>query len=269
MGSDRNSPCFCGSGKKLKKCHSDITPDSRVGRVLGLYKELNERISDYKLKNPSHQSLCFAGCSSCCYHSFAVSDFEFKLIVREIKGWSEEKINNLRITFQKQLEYLKTEFSDIYKNLEEDSSFRPDIEFKQYMMTVESYNMPCPLLNTTNGECIIYDSRPFICRAHGTTYYIDDEYSVCDKISSNTENSKRTPDVSDLNNRYPFVTNIVIDGKINPIRKYPLIYWLKMLFENYDDLGRIEIVEEARDFRLPWNEADRRQIENYLRNYGH
>lgn len=44
-GSDRNNPCWCGSGKKFKKCHMgrEAEPRPSVGEVLGGAKRIHDR----------------------------------------------------------------------------------------------------------------------------------------------------------------------------------------------------------------------------------
>lgn len=44
----RNEPCFCGSGKKLKRCHPDIRPDSRAAKLLNITGRLEERVQQYQ-----------------------------------------------------------------------------------------------------------------------------------------------------------------------------------------------------------------------------
>ena len=46
----RNDLCFCGSGKKQKKCHPNINEDSVAAKIIKLYTQLSkEGHADEKL----------------------------------------------------------------------------------------------------------------------------------------------------------------------------------------------------------------------------
>ncbi|MCL2574298.1 MAG: SEC-C metal-binding domain-containing protein [Defluviitaleaceae bacterium] len=70
----RNDRCFCGSGKKVKHCHSDINEKSLVAKMLELYSVIDKR-------NANAQSICKIGCSQCCRDDFEVFFSEYIMIL--------------------------------------------------------------------------------------------------------------------------------------------------------------------------------------------
>ncbi|GED73027.1 hypothetical protein BRE01_67290 [Brevibacillus reuszeri] len=258
--SERNSTCFCGSGKKYKKCHSDVLPESRAGILIKLYSELNETVNDYythQIEKPP----CQKGCSSCCYQNFAISFIEAKLIMKELRKWSRDELNELMKITHDQIEYLKINRPDVYRNLEEDSTGRGAIFFEQIRIMGDSYGLPCPLLNVENGACRIYEIRPAICRTHGVSHRSDnlEDVEICEHIPSSKENSKRTPDIAQFTERIRNLSTIEYELKQMPIRMYPIVYWLKMMFNAYERFGEIVIPFEDREFSMSKTSADKMQ----------
>lgn len=80
----RNDPCFCGSGKKYKKCHSDIHPESRAARLIQTYRKYERKIEDYQ-KSTGNIPPCQKGCYNCRYEDFSITEIEFEFIMRELK----------------------------------------------------------------------------------------------------------------------------------------------------------------------------------------
>jgi hypothetical protein len=58
----RNDPCWCGSGKKYKKCHldSDETPQSAAPAIGGEYDRLRQRLGEYLLEATSKRDIRMA-----------------------------------------------------------------------------------------------------------------------------------------------------------------------------------------------------------------
>jgi len=90
----RNDLCFCGSGKKIKKCHPDINEQSIAARLLRLYNEIDHSVDIY-YQNTNHTAPCSKGCAECCYSDFPLSDIEFNLIIYEIRKWNRTEIESL------------------------------------------------------------------------------------------------------------------------------------------------------------------------------
>ncbi len=266
MSNKRNSPCICGSGKKTKMCHPDIHPQSRAGNMLKLYAEFETRKRDYYNKNDIDPPPCTAGCSQCCYHNFFISDIEFKLILEELKKWNTNQLEKLFLTVSEQINYVKTNFPEEYTNLQENGTNKKNIVEKQIKNMSESFGLPCPLLDKESGRCRIYDVRPFICRIHGSSFYINRDYNICDKINSNLENKKRVPDVSDLVEKHTILNCIIHNDIVIQKRKYPIFYWLSLDLKPFEIIGQVIIPERNRDFSIPSEIADMQDIKRLINN---
>lgn len=98
----RNDLCFCGSGKKQKKCHPDIHEQSLAAKCLSLYGKIESIIKNYY--NSGQQTPpCKKGCSDCCYNYFVISNIEFKIICKELQNWNKKQINKLVSATYKQM----------------------------------------------------------------------------------------------------------------------------------------------------------------------
>lgn len=72
-----NDLCFCGSGKKHKKCHFDINPSSKLADIYRAYKEF-----DKYAKNNNIYNNCISGCYRCCKGvRFFITENEFMIIL--------------------------------------------------------------------------------------------------------------------------------------------------------------------------------------------
>lgn len=131
-----NEPCFCGSGKKQKKCHPDINPNSVAAQLIKTFYKLNLEISNID------NTACYNGCAECCTNDFEISISEFMMIFRYI---------NLELT--------KEQIDKII-----DTAKNGKIKL----------NGKCILLDTNNNSCSIYKVRPIVCRKYG--YYKGTEY---------------------------------------------------------------------------------------------
>lgn len=260
----RNEPCFCGSGKKQKRCHADTAPNSRAAEVLRLYGELEQLVNNHYSKPNAQRPPCQEGCAECCYQNFTITEIEYKLIAKELKTWSKERLDKLYTETFRQLEVIEENYPEVYKNLRTDSTLNNSILRKQYKIMGDSYGIPCPLLDTVTGRCEVYNSRPLICRMHGTTYYVPEDYSVCNKISSNLKNAKITYNAVEFLDRAGSWDKIEIRGDIFQTRQYPIVYWLKLLLEQYKLTGKIQIPNEARDFNMSSDTAKRQQVNSII-----
>ncbi len=147
MSNDRNSLCFCGSGKKKKKCHPDIHEKSLFATLLKYYKEIDDE------QALIDNSMCKKGCSKCCEASFSISQAEFFMI-----------LNALEITKDTQL--FKRKADEFIANQGFEIGNR------------------CIFVDDATGACRIYEVRPLICRQYG---YINTNDCVCDYIKDNKE----------------------------------------------------------------------------------
>lgn len=90
---------------------------------------------------------CQKGCSKCCHRVFKITEFDSFIIKKYFESFADENISSLK---NKALSYL-----ELLKKTD-------DKELTAYI--------PCPALGH-NGECLIYDCRPVICRRFGPPIY--------------------------------------------------------------------------------------------------
>lgn len=235
MSISRNDPCFCGSGKKQKKCHADIHPDSRSAHVIRLYKELDGIIEHYHDENNAGPP-CKKGCYSCCYDDFMISEVEFMLIVRSMKDWSQEDIEDVFVRSLNYLERIQQEQPELYQAMRTDGNIHPTATERQKKLHDGQNSFPCPLLNDETKTCSVYEDRPFACRSHGSTFIQDDQFLyedhvVCELIPSNQENRTRVPHIPNFANRFSRTIHCYFEKEdvIYQIRQYPIYYWFYIL----------------------------------------
>ncbi|MEO8209029.1 MAG: YkgJ family cysteine cluster protein [bacterium] len=94
---------------------------------------------------------CRKGCSKCCSQIFKITFVDSFVIKKYMNSLSIEERNYLK---EKAKKYLGEINSELFKN--EDFFSKP--------------KLPCPALNE-NGECMIYEARPVICRRFGPPIY--------------------------------------------------------------------------------------------------
>lgn len=232
----RNDKCFCGSGKKRKKCHSNIMEDSYMEHLLKRYYEIEKQVSDYKANNEQFNNHpCQKGCFNCCSDIFTISILEFELILDDIRNYGKDYAENIYSNALKNLEILKEENPELYKRLEEDVTLSDynktnRLDANKYIKS-ERFPFLCPLIDQTKGTCMVYDKRPMICRIHGTTHNLlqlmSESFKICEYIESHS-NALETPEI----NTYESDTNSMLISTFNGHdfvpRKYPIIYWFKI-----------------------------------------
>jgi len=256
--SNRNSDCVCGSGLKKKKCHPDLHIESKAALVLNLYKELDELITNYRSKKIS--SPCRIGCASCCSDTFNISDIEFELILKDIKEkWNLSDLEKLYNKSLETLEWLRVNDPKYYKILEADGTGKiDDTPYLKQIFYGNSRHSACLFLDEKTNSCRIYNIRPLVCRSHGTTHdsnflYKDD--IVCEYIPSTIQNSKVTPDASELIKQGNDIFHIKKENAIIRIREYPIFYWFVIYYRR---TGKKDgsILREDENFRFSKTFAD-------------
>ncbi|MDZ5539995.1 YkgJ family cysteine cluster protein (plasmid) [Bacillus licheniformis] len=253
----RNDPCFCGSGKKYKKCHSDIHPESRAARLIQTQKKYQRKIEDYQ-KSTGNIPPCHKGCYNCCYEDFSITEIEFEFIMRELKTWSKERVEQIYDTALGQCETIKNERPDTWRNLEsyvpEDDGTLLFEQMNQHMATGRN-SFPCPLLDPETKSCSVYDSRPLVCRSFGSTHHRINEtrrVAVCEHIPDSVEHAAITPTVDDEAAETKEYVNLRLpDGKLIHQRPYPIYYWFKIF---YDRTGKKEAQYNHYDSPVNFNQ---------------
>ncbi|WP_255290570.1 SEC-C metal-binding domain-containing protein [Bacillus cereus] len=113
----RNEQCFCGSGKKQKKCHDDVDPNSYIGNLYKKYFKIDSIISDYKATHKEFENHpCGKGCFNCCYDVFPISMLEFELLLEEIRNIG---IEFAEAVFAKALKHLDGSVAKFEKSINE------------------------------------------------------------------------------------------------------------------------------------------------------
>lgn len=95
---------------------------------------------------------CCRGCFACCYEPVYADKSEAALVLETIKSLPQEKQDEIKARVKSALDTLKA--SGI---LSED------------MPSVFAYRklrVPCPFLDLSNGDCLVYEDRPVGCRSH-------------------------------------------------------------------------------------------------------
>lgn len=88
---------------------------------------------------------CGAGCSRCCHGlKIEASPPEAVAIAEFLRGLTPDELAATREQMREEAEYART--------LDADARWREQV--------------PCAFLEDATGECVIYDVRPFTCRAH-------------------------------------------------------------------------------------------------------
>lgn len=216
----RNDKCFCGSGKKVKKCHSTVNENSKLASIYVANINFDKYVDQEKIS-----ASCPKNCSACCSDFFFVSENEFLLILDSLlrKGG----IALVQKYIKKSIEYhqyLESEFPEILSNL--------DILMPSYNSSLsessvffnDNYNWDrskkCIFLE--NGRCSIYTDRPHICRMYGVCATCEIVGNPNRKFSESMELAK---------------TDIIEGDKSILKRPYPLFYYFSFfLNSDYYDL---------------------------------
>ncbi|MGE7185482.1 SEC-C metal-binding domain-containing protein [Peribacillus sp. NPDC006672] len=258
----RNDPCFCGSGKKYKKCHSDVHLESKAANVINLYKEINDKVKTYQ-EETGNISSCYNGCSNCCYDSFPISEIEFELIMREMKNWKNDKVQELYDRALEQCKQQETDHPDIWENLQSYAHANSGIILKQQLNHGRIYrnSFPCPLLDPETNSCMVYNSRPLICRTFGSTHMkaqSNELYQVCEYIPNSKELETTTPAVDDERIKGVEITNLKApNGQIGHLRPYPIYYWFHIFYARTEKkVAQYNHYDSTTNFDMPMDQAD-------------
>ena len=203
----RNDSCFCGSGKKTKKCHPDINESSLVAKLLGIYAEIDKR-------NSKANTICEIGCADCCADDFEIHLSEFMAILDYLKiGSPFERVR--------------------HRELRE--------AINRYNPEVRGW---CMFLDQKEKICKIYAVRPLVCRNYGTTRQAT--YPICAPMQLCSGENRLLdecdyPHIDTTTNRINLTnehTKITLQSKMQP-----LIMWFK---SNVDDSGTLN-TQKMRD----------------------
>lgn len=215
-----NELCFCGSGRKLKKCHYTVKADSKLADIYLSYIRFDRAVRDNEIG-----AKCLDKCSLCCNDFFFVSENEFMLVldwlIRNEGIRSVKKYIDKAIAYQQSLEY---GFPEIIRELE---LYMPPMKLEdagRYLDDNFNWNRSLSCIFLENGRCSIYDARPTICRKYGVCHEC---HIICNKKQHFEEEQQ-------------LYRSILIFGEENIVlskRPYPLFYYFShFLSENYNSL---------------------------------
>lgn len=254
----RNDLCFCGSGKKQKKCHVDIDCNSIFAKLLSLYNKTDNIIKE---KAQFNKLKCKKGCSECCYQNFDISSTEFYYIAYQIiKNYDEDKLKKYIASGYEMWREYKNKFPQNAKFLEINAeNLNPDSIKNSFKIIEKSYStspfingFPCPFLNIKEQYCEIYEYRPFICRHFGLGYLEkhDGLVAFCSNTADGIPYENYMADLrgllDDLININAYYSEKYKSGIYD--RQYPMFYFCKVTYEHFEDITRK--IRERKDIPL-------------------
>ncbi len=212
----RNDLCFCGSGKKQKKCHRDIHEKSIVAELLRGYVELDNAITSMS-EEYGIIPFCEKGCDACCDEYFYITMAEYFTIRHYIETNTPDKMARYVDKAVACWDELQHAAPEEYRELTS-GSHRSDRDKRNLMKF-----MPCVFLE--DHECSIYPVRPEICRNYGSTA----DFTPCAKmidagVDESNVDSYLVPMVS-LLQRNTNTFGISSKRKTVGFSGYPIFYW--------------------------------------------
>lgn len=262
--------CFCGSMRRHKKCHPDISRESLAARMLSLYSRADTLINSFYSKHKV-KPVCKKGCSECCSTVFCVSIVEFFLICRQMIKFDPKRIAQVKHRVLQGITYLNNEQPALLNYFRSDHS---ELDFNS--MTLKIYELSkgvkidCPFLTGFSAReriCSIYNVRPLICRISGTSYYtgIENMY-ICSHIGTNKKIMACGPGTIDIWSS--FIKNILTvryNGACYRGSVYPLIYWLYLAAKDLDNLKAYLGGERHKKyFQMPYIEAKQKILLRHI-----
>lgn len=224
----RNDICFCGSGKKLEKCHANMAENSAVFSLWERYAALDTQITSLK-QDGNVDFICKEGCNYCCADYFYISQLEYYAIKHHYLTFFPSEFEQIKDTAKDQMELLRNVFPEEYQRFQ--SKVPNVVSMFQDDLIVKEQFQPCPCLDQKTGSCRVYAARPIICRLHG----VSSALPMCAKIRKYLKGPlglfPRNPQKHLLPIAYgdDLIDNIDRFGRgVQQVisRPFPLFYWL-------------------------------------------
>lgn len=215
----RNEECFCGSGKKQKKCHSPVSVGSKLSDMYVKYYAYDNKIEQLKLSGK-----CPRNCFRCCSDYFSVSENEFLLVLDFLlrKG-GQDLVDRYKKKADDYYQYMSLHFPEVTDELDKYVSDMESLE-KSLLKFVDpnyfkSKQLKCIFLE--NYKCSIYEARPTICRTYGMCL-------SCNFINNREIHFKEEEDLAS--------TQLIEGKRIIMKRPYPLFYYFSYFLnkDQYD-----------------------------------
>lgn len=210
----RNEKCFCGSGKKLKKCHSTVENNSKLADMYVKYAQFDSKVEKDGLK-----ARCPKMCSSCCNDFFFISENEFLLILDSLlrKG-GKTLVNSYIEKANEYQDYLMKHYPNIMRDLD---SYMPDgkdvVEVRAYFNDNYNWNRSVSCIFLENGRCSIYEERPHICRIYGVC-------QTCEIINNKEIHFEEENEL--------IWTEMIVGERTIMKRPYPLFYYFSFFMNS-------------------------------------
>lgn len=233
-GINMDEKCFCGSGKKRKKCHPNIEAGSKLADIYLAFSEFDKIMHKNKLIGR-----CPSGCHKCCNDYFTVDEFEFLLILDYLMENDKDSIYDFLIDSEIYKNQLKKFYPNVFENLNKKMSEAITIN--------EGWSMNISCIFLKEGKCSIYKVRPYICRAYGTCYPCSENNS----IDFNFDKKERIIEITSLAKGSKGIA-------VN--RAYPLSYYFTFAL---NDKYRSMTLTKLKNIRK-LNESD--YADHYIRN---
>ncbi|SFB36457.1 Putative zinc-or iron-chelating domain-containing protein [Lentibacillus halodurans] len=183
--------------------------------------------------------------------------------MREMKNWNEDIVKEVFDRALAQCDFLKEKNPEVWNNLEKYAHNNASIMGKQYEYhgKIRRNSFPCPLLNPETKACMVYDSRPIICRSHGTAHVNAHKHSnteICEFIPESKQHAKQTPSVDhEQEEALSFINMKTPDGEIAHLRTYPIYYWFKIIYERTGEKkAQYNHYDDTVNFDRPIKQAD-------------
>lgn len=253
--------CFCGSMRRHKKCHPDISEESLAAKMLSLNARADTLIDSYYSKykvNP----VCRKGCSECCSTVFSISIVEFFLICREMIKFDYKRIALIKHRVLQGISYLNREKPELFNYLRTDHG---DLDFNKMSLKIyelsKGVKVDCPfLIELANREriCSVYNVRPLICRISGTSYYSKiEKIYICSHIGTNKNIMDCGPSTVDIWSS--FIKDILTISYNDACYRgsvYPLIYWMYLAGNQLENIkAYLSGERHNKYFQMPYIEA--------------
>jgi Fe-S-cluster containining protein len=240
----RNELCFCGSGKKKKKCHRDIEPGSAFAHMVNLYNRLDDTI-----QKGIGNIRCRKGCFACCYQYFTITSVEFYYIISQMMA--EQGMTKVQEFidrgYQDYLTY-EEKYPEIIQVLKENHSNKNAdnqdfmVQMNRIMQTNKNAPMhnpnPCPFLDPETKGCSVYEYRPSVCRTYGVSYetIIEQPFMMCEHIEDGLSYQSEMADVSQYSEELMRLGAFVVNEQVIVDKPYPIFYFCKIIKENPQSL---------------------------------
>lgn len=241
MGIDRNSKCFCGSDKKVKKCHN-FDNNSAFSKLVLLSNNIDKEIKE---QSDMSNLKCKKGCSECCYQVFSISSIEFYYIAYNIiknegfevfKEYVDKGLSiweDFSSNYPNEAQMLMRDIdgtSDVNEYLNLSMNFDKDLPYLN--------KLPCPFLNLETNSCSAYEYRPLVCRSYGVGYTVKSNLieGYCSNTIDGVDYSKYQADltkfVDEINELRCFYTPKYKTQVFDRI--YPIFYFFKIVSGNVE-----------------------------------